>query len=175
MVNYRRGRVAGGSYFFIVTLQDRQSTALVDHIADLRKAFRWVHKRRPFRIRAIVVLPDHLHTIWTLPGEDADYPGRWRAIKSRFTRSLVESGTPLRRNARGECLLWQRRYWEHTLRDLIDMQRHIDYIHYNPVKHGHVRVVGDWPYSSFHRFVEAGVYPRDWAGGETDFEDIGRE
>jgi len=175
MVNYRRSRVAGGSYFFTVTLRDRRSSALVDHIADLREAFHWVQTRRPFRIRAIVVLPDHLHTIWTLPAEDADYSGRWRAIKSRFTRALVKSGGPLRRNARGEYLLWQRRYWEHTLRDPVDMQRHIDYIHYNPVKHGHVRLVRDWPYSSFHRFVKAGVYPEDWAGGETDFDGIGRE
>ena len=175
MVNYRRNQLAGGTYFYTVVLHDRRSTVLVDHIDHLRDAFRHVRKQRPFVIEAMVVMPDHLHAIWTLPMCDADYPGRWRAIKSRFTRALVKAGVMLERNAKGEYKLWQRRYWEHTIRDEADMARHIDYIHYNPVKHGYVASVVEWPYSSFHRFVEAGIYSKGWGANEVDFYGVGKE
>jgi len=164
MVLYRRNRVAGGAYFFTVTLKDRTRTLLVDHIDQLRASFRTVKREHPFRIEAMVVLPEHLHAIWTLPPEDDDYSGRWRAIKATFTRRLVESGVEMARNPKGEYALWQRRFWEHTIRDDRDMQRYVEYIHFNPVKHGLVKRVKDWPYSSFQRYVRLGIYPCDWAG-----------
>lgn len=162
MVGYRRNRIPGGTYFFTVTLADRRSQTLVEHIGLLRESFRRVRRERPFRIDAVVVLPDHLHTIWTLPEDDGDYPGRWRAIKIRFTHAARERDVPLTSNAKGEYDLWQRRYWEHTIRDEDDLQRHVDYIHYNPVKHGLVKRVADWPFSSFHRYVRLGRLSLDW-------------
>ncbi|MDH3871834.1 MAG: transposase [Gammaproteobacteria bacterium] len=174
MVNYRRQRIAGGSFFFTVILHDRQSRTLTDHIDVLRAAFRYTQCRRPFIINAIVILPEHLHTVWTLPPDDADYSGRWRAIKSRFTRTLCQRGISIPRHASGEYTLWQRRFWEHTLRDADDRERHVDYIHYNPVKHGYVSSVADWPFSSFHRYVRRGLLPVDWAGnGEFDEGEFG--
>jgi putative transposase len=163
MVQYRRNRVAGGTYFFTVTLRDRRSAILVEHVDLLREAFRAVRRSRPFSIDAVVVLPDHLHAIWTLPAGDHDFSGRWRAIKSTFIRLLRKRGVDLKRNARREYDLWQRRYWERTLRNDEDYARHVDYIHYNPVKHGLVNRAGDWKYSSFHRYVRLGLLPQDWA------------
>ena len=165
MVNYRRNYVPGGTYFFTVTLRDRSSRLLTAHIGLLREAFRVVRSKQPFRIEAVVVLPEHLHTIWTLPGGDDDYPGRWRAIKSAFTRAVVKSGVAVARNENGEYALWQRRYWEHTIADERDFRLHVDYIHFNPVKHGWAKQAADWPYSSFHRHVKLGILPPDWAGG----------
>jgi putative transposase len=164
MVRYRRNRIEGGRFFFTLTLADRRSTALVDHVATLRAAFRVTRQERPFAIDAIVVLPDHLHAILTLPADDADFPARWRRIKEYFSARLLHSGTNLKRHANGELALWQRRYWEHTIRDDDDFSRHVDYIHYNPVKHRLVRRVRDWPHSSFHLYVRRGVLPQDWAG-----------
>jgi len=171
MVNYRRNRVAGGTYFFTVTLCDRRATFLTAHIDALRQVFRDTRQAKPFQIEAIVVLPDHLHTVWRLPADDSDYAGRWRMIKSRFTRMLAQRGVAITRNAKGEYDLWQRRYWEHTIRDDLDLQRHVDYIHYNPVKHGLVKRVADWPYSSFHRYVRQGILQSDWATAEGLLED----
>jgi putative transposase len=167
VTSYRRNFVSGASYFFTVNLDDRRSRLLLDHIEALRAAFRIVHARHPFAIDAIVVLPDHLHAIWTLPANDEDFATRWRLIKTAFSRSIApgEGRSPSRQD-KGERGLWQRRYWEHTLRDERDFERHCDYIHFNPVKHGHARTVQEWPYSSFHRFVELGVYPVDWVAGE---------
>lgn len=162
MVGYRRHRLAGGSYFFTVTLRDRQADTLVRYVSDLGKAFRAVRAMHPFRTDAVVVLPDHLHTLWTLPDGDTDYPLRWQAIKAMFTHMLIRRGVALARDARGEYALWQRRYWEHTIRDASDLQRHVDYIHINPVKHGLVTRTRDWPHSSFHRFVRRGLVPPDW-------------
>jgi putative transposase len=173
MVLYRRNRVAGGTYFFTVALKDRTSTLLVDRIDQRREALRDTKRAHPFRIKAMVVLPEHLHAIWTLPAEDDDYSGRWQAIKARFVRSLAKSGLTLTRNAKSEYAFWQRRFWEHTVRDDMDLNRHVEYIHYNPVKHGYVVRVADWPYSSFHRYVRAGVYSRDWAGGDARAETSG--
>jgi putative transposase len=165
MTNYRRNFVPAGSFFFTVNLVDRRSGLLVAHVDRLRKAFRDVRQRHPFEIDAIVILPDHLHAIWTLPEGDADFSLRWRLIKSAFSHGLPRGERiSASRASKGERGIWQRRYWEHTLRDEADFERHVDYIHFNPVKHGHVRRVQDWPHSSFHRMVEPGVYPLDWAG-----------
>ncbi len=167
MVAYRRNFIPGASYFFTVTLRDRSSSLLTDKIDDLREVIRSVRTERPFTIDAIVILPDHLHCIWTLPHNDADYSIRWREIKSRFSRR-VPDGEPrttgrINKSERG---IWQRRFWEHTLRDSLDVERHVDYIHYNPVKHSYVDTVAEWPYSSFHRFVSQEQYPLDWGSSK---------
>jgi putative transposase len=165
MTDYRRNFVAGGSFFFTVTLADRRLRLLTEHIEELRAAFRETRRRHTFTIDAMAVLPDHLHTIWTLPEGDANFTTRWRLIKSAFSRSLaIGERISDSRAAKGERGIWQRRYWEHTIRDEADFERHMDYIHINPLKHGLVSRVGDWPYSSFHRMVKLGVYPEDWAG-----------
>jgi putative transposase len=165
MTNYRRNFVPGASYFYTVNLVDRQTRLLTENIGLLRRAFRYARARHPFAIEAIVVLPDHLHAIWTLPDGDADFALRWRLIKSTFSRALPrDERISASRITKGERGIWQRRYWEHTLRDERDFARHADYIHYNPVKHGRASRVMDWPYSSFHRMVRLGIYPKDWGG-----------
>ncbi len=163
MVLYRRNVVPGGTFFFTVALRDRRARTLVEHIELLRAAYAAVQKQRPFRTDAVVILPDHLHAIWTLPDGDGDYSARWRAIKSHFVRALSRTGVAPGRNAKGEALVWQRRFWEHTLRDEADYAAHCDYIHYNPVKHGHATQPTDWPHSTIHRFIEQGIYPQDWS------------
>jgi putative transposase len=169
MTNYRRASIAGGTYFFTVNLADRRRTLLTDSIRALRTAFRYTRERHPFAIEAIVVLPDHLHTLWTLPGGDADFPLRWQLLKAAFSRQLpqneVVSGSRLRKGERG---IWQRRYWEHAIRDRDDFNRHFDYIHFNPIKHGYASQVGDWPYSSFHRMARLGFYPIGWTKADGD-------
>jgi len=166
MANFRRNLVPGGTYFFTVNLADRRLCLLTDHIEQLRSAFRYCRERHPFRIDAIVVLPEHLHAVLTLPAGDTDYSLRWRLIKASFSRSLPKcEGRAQSRVAKGERGIWQRRYWEHTVQDQRDYAHHLDYLHFNPVKHGHVKTVREWPYSSFHRFVRAGLYPDNWGGG----------
>jgi putative transposase len=164
MVSYRRNFLPGGTYFFTVTLADRRSAALFDHIDALRAAFRVARRERPFAIDAVVILPDHLHAILSLPPNDADFSGRWRRIKGHFSGALIEAGIELNRSPNGDLALWQRRFWEHTIRDESDFSRHADYIHFNPVKHGLASRVRDWPHSSFHRHVREGLLPVDWAG-----------
>jgi putative transposase len=166
MTNYRRNFIPGGSYFFAVNLADRRLRLLTQHIDLLRAAFQYTRARHPFTVEATVVLPDHLHAVWTMPERDANFALRWRLIKAAFSRALSVVGEQISasRSSKGERGIWQRRYWEHTLRDDQDFARHIDYIHFNPVKHGYVGRVADWPYSSFHRMVRLGVYPEDWAG-----------
>jgi putative transposase len=164
MVGYRRNSIPGGTFFFTVVLEDRRSSLLVEKITALRHAFRVTRTERPFKVDAIVILPDHLHAIMSLPEGDSDFSGRWRKIKSLFTRQVVVDGLTAKRNRRGEYSLWQRRFWEHTIRGETDFARHVDYIHFNPIKHGLVERVSDWPYSSFHRYVRTGVLPEDWAG-----------
>jgi putative transposase len=164
MVQYRRNFVPGATYFFTVTIADRRSSMLTDQIDALRAAFRVTYRERPFAIDAIVILPDHLHVVMKLPDGDTDFSGRWRRIKGSFTSAVIAQGVSVLRNRRGEFLLWQRRFWEHTIRDECDFERHVDYIHYNPVKHGLVTRVCDWPFSSFHRFVRCGDLSEDWAG-----------
>jgi putative transposase len=164
MVRYRRNFVAGGTYFFTVTLADRSSTALVEHIDALRAAVRTTKAAHPFTIDAVVVLPDHLHIVMTLPAGDANFSSRLSLIKRRFTSAVALSGAPVPRHHNGEHAVWQRRFWEHTIRDERDFERHVDYIHFNPVKHGFVARVRDWPHSSFHDYVRRGMLPEDWAG-----------
>ncbi|MGY4307671.1 putative transposase [Bradyrhizobium sp. USDA 4369] len=168
MVRYRRHRMSGGAYFFTVTLADRRSCALVEHIQLLKDAFRTARVKRPFEIDAIVILPEHLHVVMTLPAGDADFPGRWRMIKGAFSSALLNAGFVVPRRRNGELALWQRRFWEHTIRDDDDFERHVDYVHFNPVKHGLTRRVLDWPHSSFHHYVRDGVLPEDWAGDAKD-------
>lgn len=169
MTNYRRNFVARGSFFFTVNLAERRLSLLTAHIDELRSAFRETRRHHPFTIDAMVVLPDHLHAIWTLPDHDADFATRWRLIKSAFSRSIARGERiSASRAAKGERGIWQRRYWEHTIRDETDFARHVDYIHINPVKHGLVAQVRDWPHSSFHRMVRLGIYPQDWAGDVSD-------
>jgi putative transposase len=127
-------------------------------------AFRIARHERPFAIDAIVILPDHLHSIWTLPPDDSDFSGRWKRIKAHFTHSLVAASAPVARHHNGEYALWQRRFWEHTIRNEINFERHVDYVHFNAVKHSLVSRTRDWPYSSFHAYVRHGVLPGDWGG-----------
>jgi putative transposase len=165
MTSYRRNFVPGGSFFFTVNLADRKLALLTAHIELLREAFRKTRQRHPFTVDAIVILPDHIHAIWTMPEGDADFATRWRLIKSTFSRNLsVDEPISESRAAKRERGIWQRRYWEHTIRDEDDFARHVDYIHINPLKHGLVDRVREWEASSFQRYVKLGVYPIDWAG-----------
>ncbi|MBD8526738.1 REP-associated tyrosine transposase [Pseudomarimonas arenosa] len=163
MPNYRRVWVPGGTYFFTVTLLERRRRLLVDEVDRLRWAFARTCARLPFAMVAIVVLPDHLHCVWRLPEADADNGARWQMIKSLFSRGIErDERRSARRTAKRERGIWQRRYWEHLIRDEGDLIRHVDYIHYNPVKHGYVSAVRDWPWSSFHRWVREGSLASDW-------------
>ncbi len=168
MTNYRRVRVPGATWFFTVALAQRQGNDLLIHKVDaLRSAFRQVQQRHPFHLDAVVVLPEHLHCIWTLPDGDADISSRWGLIKAAFSRSLTRAEhRSTSRRKRGERGVWQRRFWEHLIRDDEDFRGHADYIHWNPVKHGYVSRPAEWPYSSFGRFVARGLYPVDWGVGE---------
>ena len=228
MPDYRRFRIPGGCYFFTVNLLERNNTLLVDRIDVLRTSVRSTQRRYPFHIDAWVVLPEHMHCIWTLPPGDDDFSARWREIKKSFSRALPRterrSAVRIRRNERG---IWQRRFWEHAIRNDKDYAAHMDYIplalkntsfiariflriallsslaiacyyctltpsssqkpthskrgilkreryiHYNPVKHGWVKRVHEWPYSSFHRLVAKGVYAHDWAGEREMKRDVG--
>ena len=169
MPDYRRARFEGSVYFFTVALADRSSTLLVSEVDRLRSAYRTVQERYPFETVAICVLPDHLHAVWSLPESDANFSNRWNLIKGGFSRGLDAQPRSQSKIAKREKGVWQRRYWEHAIRDDGDLETHVNYLHYNPVKHGHVTRVEDWPYSSFHRFVERGVLPADWGG---DLKDI---
>jgi putative transposase len=164
MPGYRRNRVPGGTYFFTVNLANRRSDLLVREVETLRSAIRAVRLATPFHIDAWVILPDHMHCIWTLPEDDADFSGRWRAIKIRFTKALpnIESSRPegLANHGRG---IWQKRFWEHTIRDERDYGAHMDYVHFNPVKHGFAAHPAAWPYSTFHKCVALGLYDPAWA------------
>jgi len=163
-MRYRRADTPGGTFFFTVNLADRTSRLLTEHIDLLRDSVRKAMSTHPFRIVALVVLPEHLHAVWTLPEGERDYPLRWSLIKAGFSRGLVQaevvSQSRRRRRERG---IWQRRYWEHRIRDDTDLARHVDYIHINPVKHGYVRTPADWPYSSIHRYIRQGIVATDWA------------
>jgi len=171
MSHYRRAEVAGGEYFFTVVTERRQRILTDPPMRHaLRAAIETVRARRPFRIDGWVLLPDHLHAIWTLPPGDADFATRWRLIKTHVTRccgaDYFRADWLTARRANKRCgTLWQHRYWEHLLRDETDTRHHLDYLHWNPVKHGLVPHVADWPWSSFHRYVAQGTYPADWGGG----------
>ena len=165
MSRYRRAKVEGGTFFFTVTLADRSDDALVRYVDRLRSVYQSVQQRRPFQSIAICILPDHLHAIWSLPSDDADFSMRWNLIKSGFSRGLpAASRRSSSKVVRREKGIWQRRYWEHVIRDEADLARHVDYIHFNPVRHGLVSRVRDWPHSSFHQHVKRGLLPDDWGG-----------
>ena len=165
-MQYRRAFVPGATFFFTVVTARRRP--LFDDAAAcdlLRQAFRHVAKQHPFTVNAIVVLPDHLHCLWTLPPGDAGYPTRWRLIKTRVTQHYGAGNA-----------LWQPRYWEHLIRDETDYRQHVEYIHYNPVKHGYVTHPSEWPYSSFRRYVKEGLVPAEWGNTEPVWKgDVGKE
>jgi putative transposase len=166
MPNYRRYWLPGGTWFFTVNLLERHGNDLLTREIDLlRVCVARERARRPFTVIAWVVLPEHMHWIWRLPEGDTDYATRWRRIKTDFSRSLLRTERRWSvRLMRGERGIWQRRYWEHAIRDDTDLRRHIDYIHFNPVKHGYANTPVGWPHSSFHRHVERHDDPFDWAG-----------
>ncbi len=169
MSTYRRARVPGATYFFTVNLADQGDTSLTDHVDRLRAAYRATADEHPIFCGAMVVLPDHLHAVWTLPAHDADFSERWRKIKARFSRSLGEQRrrSPSKIGKR-ECGLWQRRFWEHLIRDEADYQAHVAYCWGNPVRHGLVAQAAEWPYSSIHRDIRAGRVDTQWAGATPD-------
>ncbi len=149
MPYYRRAFVPGGCYFFTLVTRDRANLFDEATVSILREALKREKQRRPFEVQAMVVLPDHLHCLWLLPAGDSDYPARWREIKKHLSKCLARS-------------VWQPRYWEHSIRDAHDWRLHVDYIHYNPVRHGYVDRAEDWPWSSFGRWQAAGLYPVGW-------------
>lgn len=168
MPEYRRAKIAGGSFFFTVVTFNRLPILTGETARSiLHSAWMDVRHRFPFQTDAVVLLPNHIHCIWTLPEDDANFSVRWKEIKRLFTKGYLDQiGPGAARNAshlkQGEAAVWQRRFWEHTLRDVDDLNRHLDYIHYNPVKHGLVNKAGDWPWSSFHRYVRMGLYDPGW-------------
>jgi putative transposase len=167
MPQYRRAK--GSAFFFTVALADRRSNLLVSEIDRFRHCYRAARESRPFKTIAICVLPDHLHALWEMPEHDADFATRWSLIKTGFSRGLnpshLRSASKISKREKG---IWQRRYWEHAIRSDDDLARHVDYIHFNPVKHGHVTRVSDWPHSSFHRYVQRGLLAADWGGDMRD-------
>lgn len=170
-MRYRRASIPGASYFFTVVTQERRPIFdSAETVALFEAGLKHVKARHPFEIDAFVILPDHLHTIWTLPEGDADFSTRWRLIKEAFTKPFVRSREPMQRNAsrraKNEQSIWQRRFWEHVIRDEADYAAHVDYIHYNPVRHGFAKAARDWPYSSFSAWVERGAYEPHWGSDE---------
>ncbi|MDM7998544.1 MAG: transposase [Dehalococcoidia bacterium] len=166
MSDYRRAYVKGGVFFFTVATYERRPLFKTESaVSALRDSFKRAIALYPFKVDSMVVLPDHLHAIWVLPEDDSDFSVRWRLIKTIFTRgkpvTLPKPASDSRRMKK-ERAIWQRRFWEHMIRDEADLNRHRDYIHYNPVKHGLATSPDQWKHSSFHRFVRQGLYPSDW-------------
>lgn len=164
MTKYRRTYVPGASWFFTVNLaQRKENQLLMTHLDELRRAFQYIKGRYPFRLDAVVILPDHLHCTRTLPLGDSDYSTRWNLLKGRFSRA-IETGERISksRKKRRERGVWQRRFWEHLITSQEDFNRHVDYIHWNPVKHGWVKQVSDWPHSSFHGYAASGLCSSNW-------------
>lgn len=172
MPNYRRMRLPGATYFFTIALADRSSSLLIDRIGDLRAAYSATLRKAPVRCDAMVVLPDHLHAVWTLPPGDSGYSERWRKIKHRFSRMVGRTAHPTvvstSRRAKRETGIWQRRFWEHTIRDEADYRAHIAYCWGNPVKHGLVTRAADWPFSSIHRDIRLGRVDPEWAASDVE-------
>jgi putative transposase len=170
MSDYRRSRITGGTYFFTVVAQERRPILTTEKVrAALREAIQQVRTTLPFQIDAWVLLPDHLHCIWTLPEGDTNFSARWAIIKRQVNGRCVSTINPSQSHSRlkrNERTFWQRRFWEHQIRDDNDLAKHLDYIHWNPVKYGLVKAAKDWSYSSFHKYVAQGGYPSDWGGGE---------
>jgi len=174
-MQYRRAKTPGATFFFTVaTFRRRKILCEPDNVNLLRTAFKLMKTRHPFTIDAFVLLPEHLHCIWTLPPGDNKYSMRWNGIKGHLTRHCADayktprSASQQRKRAQ---TIWQPRFWEHQIRNERDYEKHCDYIHWNPVKHGLVARVRDWPHSSFHRFVRLGIYSPDWAGVAAGFAD----
>jgi putative transposase len=167
MPNYCRARVPGGTFFFTVALEQRGSALLTDRIDTLRAAFARMMQAAPVICDAMVVLPDHLHAVWTLPPGDSDFPERWRRLKYHVSRALDASDRPASLSPssrrKREVSIWQRRYWEHAIRSEADFHAHVAYCWSNPVRHGLVARPADWPYSSIHREIRAGQVTPDWA------------
>ncbi len=180
-MQYKRSIAKGATFFFtVVTHERRKILCDQSNVSLLREAFRSIKGRHPFIMDAFVLLPEHLHCIWTLPENDSNFPMRWRQIKSHFSRRCRDKfkGPQTTANlSRGEQAIWQHRYWEHQIRDDGDFIRHVEYIHYNPVKHGLTKAPKLWPHSSFHRYARQGMYHVDWgADNEIAFgHDIGNE
>jgi putative transposase len=174
MPDYRRAFVPGGTFFFTLVTNLRRPIFNSESSRNLLgKLFRQCQAQWPFTVDAIVLLPDHLHAIWSLPPGDSGYSRRWAWIKKEFTKAWLaqggrESQVSLARSMEGRRGVWQPRFWEHTLEDEGDFDNHFDYIHYNPVKHGYVQSPKDWRWSSFHRWVRLGVYDVNWGCGETE-------
>ena len=174
MSEYRRDRTPGGTWFFtVVTCKRRRVLTHPAVRLALRQAVEKTRISHPFAINAWVLLPEHLHCLWTLPNDDTGFSARWSIIKRRTSQALADRPDLLppstqTRTKRRESTLWQRRFWEHRIRDEDDLRHHLDYIHWNPVKHEHVTSVADWPWSTFHRWVERGWYPNDWGGQYTE-------
>jgi len=170
-MRYRRADIKGATYFFTLNLANRKSTLLIDKINELRESIRHVKQKYPFDINAIVILPEHLHAMITLPKNDNDFATRWMLIKAHFSRQIPKgervNASKAKKRERG---IWQRRYWEHMIRDEADYQAHINYIHYNPVKHGYVEKASQWPHSSIHRYIRNGDATEDWAHQEKNVE-----
>lgn len=163
MRQYIRDNTKGGCYFLTFALADRRSQLLITHIDHFRKAYAATLKRHPFHLDAMVVLPDHVHIMITLPADSSNYSVIVASIKSHFSRQIKPTeAISVSRQKKRERGIWQRRFWEHRIRDDIDYQRHLDYIHFNPVKHGYVAHPQDWPYSTLHKLTAKGVYPPDW-------------
>jgi putative transposase len=163
MSHYKRVYLPNHSYFFTVVTANRNDIFAENKNVDLLKtAFRYVQARKYFKIDAICVLPDHLHCIWTMQ-DDSNHSVRWQMIKTSFTREYRKQN-PEQKNRN----IWQPRYWEHVIRDLEDWQRHIDYLHYNPVKHGLVESVNDWCYNSFDEYCKQGYYEKNWGANEPE-------
>ena len=168
MSRYRRDNTPGATWFFTVVTYKRQRILCDEPVRDaLRTAIAQTRANWPFVIDAWVLLPDHFHCIWTLPAGDADFATRWNLVKRRTSGALKDSYFSaglmnVSKSSRRELTFWQRRYWEHRIRDEQDFETHVDYIHYNPVKHGYATAPADWPYSTFHRFVANGIYPATW-------------
>lgn len=178
-MNYRRSRAKGGCFFFtVVTHQRNRLFSVEENINLLREAFKIVQAKYFFTIDAFVLLPEHLHCIWTLPENDNDFSNRWRLVKLYFSRRCKkEFNLPVSasRQQKKEQGIWQRRFWEHQIRNDRDFSEHVDYIHYNPVKHGLVSAVKDWKYSTFHRYVAKRVCPVNWGGIKEPASNIGHE
>jgi putative transposase len=169
-MNYRRAKTKGGTYFFTVVTHARKKILCYEkNIKLIKDAFKNVIKEHPFTLDAFVLLPDHFHCVWTLPENDNDFSTRLRLTKSYFTRKCNDRYKTKASNSRAkkkEQSIWQRRFWEHRIRDEKDYEAHVDYIHFNPVKHGYVNSPHEWKHSTFHRYVEKGIYGTDWGANE---------
>lgn len=179
-MNYRRAKTEGGTFFFtLVTYNRRPFLCEPENVDLLREAIKVVKRKHPFILKAIVLMPDHLHCIWTLPRGDWDFSSRWRLIKGEFTRRCdrkIKEQPSFSRQRKKEQAIWQRRFWEHQITDEQDFIRHVEYVHYNPVKHGYVKSPKEWKFSSFDKYVDRGIYDQNWGIAEIDLDaTIGNE